>query len=35
MSMLLYRRKEPNVRLLDYLPALLMDEEQAARGKVK
>jgi hypothetical protein len=35
MSMLLYRRKEPNVRLLDYLPALLMDEEQAARERVR
>ena len=35
MSMLLYRRKEPNVRLLDYLPALLMDEEQAARERAK
>ena len=29
MSMVLYRRKEPNVRLLDYVPALLMEEEQA------
>jgi hypothetical protein len=35
MSMLLYRRKELNVRLLDYLPALLMDEEQAARERAK
>jgi hypothetical protein len=35
MSMLLYRRKEPNVRLLDYLPALLIDEEQAARERAK
>ena len=35
MSMLLYRRKEPNVRLLDYLPALLMDEEQAARARAR
>ena len=35
MSMLLYRRKEPNVRLLDYLPALLMDEEQAARDRAR
>ena len=35
MSMLLYRRKEPNVRLLDYVPALLMDEEQAARERAK
>ena len=35
MSMLFYRRKEPNVRLLDYLPALLMDEEQAARERAK
>ena len=29
MRMVLYRRKEPNVRLLDYVPALLMEEEQA------
>jgi hypothetical protein len=35
MSMLLYRRKEPNVRLLEYLPALLMDEEQASRERAK
>jgi hypothetical protein len=35
MGMLLYRRKEPNVRLLDYLPALLMDEEQAARERAR
>ena len=35
MGMLLYRRKEPNVRLLDYVPALLMDEEQAARERAK
>ncbi|MGH9253077.1 MAG: hypothetical protein ACRD3C_00750 [Vicinamibacterales bacterium] len=35
MSMLFYRRKEPNVRLLDYEPWLLMEEERAAgeRGK--
>jgi hypothetical protein len=31
MSMLLYRRKEPNVRLLDYIPSLLMDEERMQR----
>ena len=35
MSMLFYRRKEPNVRLLDYVPALLMDEEQAARERAR
>jgi hypothetical protein len=29
--MLFYRRKEPDVRLLDYEPFLLMKEEQAAR----
>jgi hypothetical protein len=33
MSMLLYRRKEPNVRLLDYIPSLLMDEETAQRDR--
>jgi hypothetical protein len=27
MSMVLYRRKEPNVRLLDYVPGLLMEQE--------
>jgi len=35
MSVLLYRRKEPNVRLLEYDPAFLMDEEQAARERGK
>ena len=30
MSMLLYRRKEPNVRLLEYEPGFLMEEEQRA-----
>jgi hypothetical protein len=35
MSMLFYRRKEPNLRLLDYVPALLMDEEQAARERAR
>ncbi|MET0211632.1 MAG: hypothetical protein ABW292_01460 [Vicinamibacterales bacterium] len=35
MSMLFYRRKEPNVRLLDYEPWLLMTEEQAAREQGK
>jgi hypothetical protein len=29
MSMVLYRRKEPNVRLLDYVPGLLTQEEIA------
>ena len=29
MSTVLYRRKEPNVRLLEYDPGLLMDEERA------
>jgi hypothetical protein len=31
----LYRRKEPNVRLLDYVPALLMEEEQAEQERRK
>ena len=35
MSMLLYRRKDPNVRLLEYDPGLLMDEEQARRERDK
>ena len=35
MSMIFYRRKEPNVRLLDYEPWLLMTEEQAARERGK
>jgi hypothetical protein len=29
MNLVLYRRKEPNVRLLDYSPGHLMEEEQA------
>ena len=33
MSMVLYRRKEPNVRLLDYVPALLMEEELAEQER--
>jgi len=33
MSMPLYRRKEPNVRLLEYEPGFLMEEEQAARDQ--
>ena len=33
MSLLLYRRKEPNVRLLEYEPGHLMEEEQAARER--
>src|SRR5262249_1025654 len=33
MSMLFYRRKEPNVRLLEYDPGLLMDEAQAQRER--
>ena len=33
MSMVLYRRKEPNVRLLDYVPGLLMEEEASGAGK--
>ena len=35
MSMVLYRRKEPNVRLLDYVPALLMEEELAEQERRK
>jgi len=35
MSMLFYRRKEPNVRLLEYEPGDLMEEEQAARERGK
>jgi len=35
MSTVLYRRKEPNVRLLEYDPGLLMDEEQARRERQK
>jgi len=33
MSMVFYRRKEPNVRLLDYVPALLMEEELAEQER--
>lgn len=33
MRTVLYRRKEPNVRLLEYDPGLLMDEEQARRER--
>jgi len=35
MSMPLYRRKEPNVRLLEYEPGFLMEEEQAERERAK
>jgi hypothetical protein len=35
MSMPFYRRKEPNVRLLEYDPGLLMDQEQAERERGK
>jgi hypothetical protein len=35
MSMVLYRRKEPNVRLLDYVPGLLMEEEIGERERRK
>jgi hypothetical protein len=35
MRMVLYRRKEPNVRLLDYVPALLMEEELAEQERRK
>jgi hypothetical protein len=35
MSMLFYRRKEPDVRLLEYEAFLLMKEEQAARERGK
>jgi hypothetical protein len=35
MSMVLYRRKEPNVRLLDYVPALLMEQEVAEQERRK
>ena len=31
MRMLLYRRKEPNPRLLEYNPGLLMEEAQASQ----
>jgi hypothetical protein len=33
MQMMLYRRKEANVRLLDYVPALLMEEELAEQER--
>jgi hypothetical protein len=33
MRTVLYRRKEPNVRLLDYVPALLMEEEIAEQER--
>jgi hypothetical protein len=29
MRMVLYRRREPDVRLLEYVPGLLMDEAQS------
>jgi hypothetical protein len=35
MSMVMYRRKEANVRLLDYVPGLLMEEETAERERRK
>jgi hypothetical protein len=35
MRTVLYRRKEPNVRLLDYVPALLMEEELAEQERQK
>jgi hypothetical protein len=35
MNMVLYRRKEANVRLLDYVPGLLMEEEIAERERRK
>jgi hypothetical protein len=35
MSMVLYRRKEPNVRLLDYVPGLLTQEEIAEQQNRK
>jgi hypothetical protein len=35
MRMVLYRRKEPNVRLLEYVPGLLMEEEQEERERRK
>jgi hypothetical protein len=31
MSMLFYRRKEPNLRLLEYEPGFLIEEEQKTR----
>ena len=35
MTMPLYRRKEQNVRLLEYIPGLLMEEEQGERDRQK
>jgi hypothetical protein len=35
MSLVLYRRKEPNVRLLDYVPGLLMEQEQGEQERRK
>ena len=35
MSMLFYRRKEPNVRVLEYEPGFLMEQEQAERERGK
>jgi hypothetical protein len=35
MRMVLYRRKEPNLRLLEYDPGRLMDEAQAERERTK
>ena len=35
MSMPLYRRKEPNVHILEYDHGLLMDQEQAERERRK
>ena len=35
MSMLLYRRKEPNLRLLEYEPAFLAEEDQRQREQRK
>jgi hypothetical protein len=35
MSMLFYRRKEPNLRLLEYEPAFLMEEEKTRDLRTK
>ena len=35
MSMLLYRRKEPNLRLLEFEPAFLVEEDQRQREQGK
>jgi hypothetical protein len=35
MSMLFYRRKEPNLRLLEYEPAFLMEEEKTRDQRTK